>query len=129
MREVRKIRELSVLIVDDESSIRALMRDIFSMSLNWRTIVSTQNAELALEAMKGQKFDLLFTDRQMPGILGEELASRAKVVYPNIKIILMSGDDPDEFERVALAAGADRVLRKPAQLFQIEKTIGELFPE
>lgn len=122
------MKDLSVLIVDDDYQIRDLMKEIFSR-LKWNA-AAAQNGDEALKILREKKFDLLFTDRTMPGMLGEDLIWRAKLVRSGIKIIMMTGDvNFEEIQRKAMGAGADKVLRKPATLSEIENAVNNLFPE
>ena len=52
-----------------------------------------KNADQALEMLAAQPFDVLFTDIVMPGSMnGVGLARRVKELYPEIPIILTSGN-------------------------------------
>ena len=71
------------------------MRELVATSLRHRgfSVLSVPNAEVALQILMEQvKFDLLFTDIVMPGIIdGFELADRAKRLQPDLKILYATG--------------------------------------
>jgi CheY-like chemotaxis protein len=81
----------SILVVEDEDDVRELV----SNSLRDRgfSVLSVPNAEVALQILMEQvKFDLLFTDIVMPGVMdGFELADRAKRLQPGLKVIYATG--------------------------------------
>jgi CheY-like chemotaxis protein len=81
----------SILVVEDEDDVRELV----SSSLRDRgfSVLSVPNAEVALQILMEQvKFDLLFTDIVMPGVMdGFELADRAKRLQPGLKVIYATG--------------------------------------
>jgi CheY-like chemotaxis protein len=81
----------SILVVEDEDDVRELV----STSLRNRgySVLSVPNAEVALQILMEQvKFDLLFTDIVMPGVMdGFELADRAKRLQPELKVIYATG--------------------------------------
>jgi CheY-like chemotaxis protein len=81
----------SILVVEDEDDVRELV----STSLRNRgySVLSVPNAEVALQILMEQvKFDLLFTDIVMPGIMdGFELADRAKRLQPGLKVLYATG--------------------------------------
>ena len=81
----------SILVVEDEDDVRELV----STSLRNRgfSVLSVPNAEVALQILMEQvKFDLLFTDIVMPGIMdGFELADRAKRLQPELRILYATG--------------------------------------
>lgn len=81
----------SILVVEDEDDVRELV----SISLRHCgfSVLSVPNAEVALQILMEQvKFDLLFTDIVMPGVIdGFELADRAKRLQPDLKILYATG--------------------------------------
>lgn len=79
----------TILIVDDEDALRDLANEV--LTAHGYNVLSAESAEDALEVLKNNKVDVLFSDVIMPGMDGYELASRVKVDYPEIKIQLASG--------------------------------------
>ena len=81
----------SILVVEDEDDIR----DMVSTALRERgfSVLSVPNAEVALTILlEHVKFDLLFTDIVMPGVMnGFELAEEAKRLQPDLKVIYATG--------------------------------------
>ena len=81
----------SILVVEDEDDVRELV----ATSLRHRgfSVLSVPNAEVALQILMEQvRFDLLFTDIVMPGVIdGFELADRAKRLQPDLKILYATG--------------------------------------
>ena len=57
------------------------------------TVIEAEDGHTALElaAMHAGTIHLLMTDVVMPGISGRELAERAKLIRPKIKVLYMSG--------------------------------------
>jgi CheY-like chemotaxis protein len=81
----------SILVVEDEDDVRELV----ATSLRHRgfSVLSVPNAEVALQILMEQvRFDLLFTDIVMPGVIdGFELADRAKRLQPDLKVLYATG--------------------------------------
>jgi DNA-binding NtrC family response regulator len=81
----------SILVVEDEDDIR----DMVSTALRERgfSVLSVPNAEVALTILlEHVKFDLLFTDIVMPGVMnGFELAEEAKRLQPSLKVLYATG--------------------------------------
>lgn len=78
-----------ILLVDDEELVRRsleanLMREGFEMS-------SASSAEDALAILRKWPCDLLLSDYLMEGMTGIELLKKAKELYPQIKVIIFSG--------------------------------------
>ena len=79
-----------ILIVDDEPALAELVRD-FARDEGYAAVVA-HSADDALTLLAVRSFDVLLTDILMPGRLdGIGLAEEASVLYPAIKILLMSG--------------------------------------
>ncbi len=79
-----------ILIVDDEPALAELVRDW--ARAEGHTAVVTHSADDALTLLAVRAFDVLLSDIVMPGQLdGIGLAEKAAVMYPAMKILLMSG--------------------------------------
>ena len=81
----------TILIVEDDSDLRAYVSDILT-GLRYR-VVAASNANAALEILKDGKtaVDLLLTDVIMPGMNGRELATEALKSKPDLQVIYMTG--------------------------------------
>jgi PAS domain S-box-containing protein len=79
----------TILVVDDESGIRELIRKILSRE-GYR-VLEAGSAEDAQAIARGQQIDLLITDVMLPGINGPELARRMQQAAPRLKALFISG--------------------------------------
>jgi YesN/AraC family two-component response regulator len=100
-----------VLIVDDESYIRDLIRDTLR-TRQYQTGTAANGVE-ALDILSRGNYDILVTDVVMPGMNGLELVKQVRHQHPRIRIIVLTG-----FPRSAdigdfLAEGVDDFLSKP----------------
>src|SRR5690242_9871429 len=82
----------SILIVDDESRVRKLVRSILA-SDGYQSIMEAEDGIAALELIQKLKagLRLVITDIQMPRMNGAELTRQLRAEYPNTKILCMSG--------------------------------------
>ena len=80
-----------VLLVDDESSIRELLRD--ALRREGYPVLEADGGDAALEIAETHvgDIDLLVTDIVMPGLNGYDLAERVASHRPSIKVFYMSG--------------------------------------
>jgi len=99
----------TILVVEDESGIRELIRKILQRE-RYR-VLEAGSAEEALTVAQGQGIDLLITDVMLPGIRGPELARRMQQTAPRLKTLFISGYTGEE--RVLPGA---RFLAKPFTL-------------
>ncbi|HSP67543.1 MAG TPA: response regulator [Bryobacteraceae bacterium] len=79
----------TILVVDDETGIRELIRKILSRE-RYR-VLEAGSAEEAQAAARGQEIDLVITDVMLPGINGPELARRMQQAAPRLKALYISG--------------------------------------
>jgi len=81
----------SVLVVEDEDSVRNLTARI--LRSQGYEVLTARNASQAAQIMADldSPVDLLLTDVVMPGQSGAELAGDMLALYPDIKVLLMSG--------------------------------------
>jgi signal transduction histidine kinase/ActR/RegA family two-component response regulator len=81
----------TVLLAEDEEGVRALAYD-FLTSAGYRVFVANDGAKaLEISETLGERIDVLVTDVVMPNMRGPELASRMKILRPDLKVVFMSG--------------------------------------
>jgi nitrogen-specific signal transduction histidine kinase len=81
----------TILLVEDDPMIRTLVSQTLELQ-NYKVLLADDGWEAAKEARKYDgKIDLLFTDVVMPGLGGAELAMAVTELYPEIKVLFMSG--------------------------------------
>jgi PAS domain S-box-containing protein len=115
----------NILIVEDDDDLRAYLTDIVR-SLGYG-VVSAANGKLALDLLSQSKSHtaLMLTDVVMPGMTGRELAERAKLLRPELKVIYMTGYSRNAITRNGrLDPGLD-VLQKPITQGQLATRIRE----
>ncbi len=80
---------LNILIVDDEP----LLREVVTACLmeGNHTVKSAEHGREALELFRNGTFDLVITDRAMPGMSGDQLARELKGINPELCIIMLTG--------------------------------------
>jgi len=79
-----------VLLVEDESAIRALVRRVLDRA--GYDVLEAPHGAAALEIVRtGTPLDLLLTDAAMPELSGVELARETAALRPDLPIVLMSG--------------------------------------
>lgn len=108
------LTNVRVLLVDDDP---ALLRGLgIAFSRAGSQVVTACDGNEALQRMAERLPDLLVTDILMPNREGLETIMAARAEAPALKIIAISGGgriDSGEFLSLALALGADAILRKP----------------
>lgn len=102
-----------ILIVDDESSIRDMLRVALEMAEY--DCLEASNAQEAHSHIIDEQPDLILLDWMMPGTSGIELARRLKrdEVTQNIPIIMLTAKGEEDNKIQGLDVGADDYITKP----------------
>jgi len=113
---------MRVLLVDDDDLLlgtyTALLQDVgFDVD-------PTSRAKEALEKASSQRYDVVLSDIQMPGMSGLELLKAVRQVDMDVPVILMTGAPSVDSAIEAVEYGAFRYLRKPVSAVVLEETIG-----
>lgn len=101
----------SILIVDDESTLRIVLRK--SLNRSGFAAEEAQTGEEALAAIRQWPFDLILLDLEIPGLGGVDACRKIHLFAPQTGIVIMSVRDEVSDVVDALAAGADDYVRKP----------------
>ena len=119
------VRKSSILIVEDEPGIRALMRKI--LQREGFEVLEAANGGEALEILKEQgPFNLLITDVLMPGMSGLELATQVKQADPRCGILYMSGFTADTNVETGQFPPGSHFLQKPFTLGSLLEKANEV---
>ncbi|HYQ04807.1 MAG TPA: PAS domain S-box protein [Polyangiaceae bacterium] len=103
----------TILLVEDQEQVRAVAHAILKRS-GYRVIVARHAAEaLLLCDAHVEPIHLLLTDVVMPNMSGAELAKRAVLVRPAMKVLYMSGYTDDSVVRHGILESEMAFLQKP----------------
>ncbi|MBI3077526.1 MAG: sigma-54-dependent Fis family transcriptional regulator [Deltaproteobacteria bacterium] len=116
-------REIRVLIVDDEEPFRHLVRD--RLARKGLMVRPVDRGEAAVEAVKGEEFDVALVDIRMPGMDGIELLRRLKEEQPSLEVIMITGHASVDTAVEAMKLGAYDYLPKPCQLSELEVLVAK----
>jgi PAS domain S-box-containing protein len=116
----------SILLVEDDDMIRSQVeRQLRALGHSVTTASDGVEALVLLAGSPG--FDLLLTDIVMPnGVSGHELADRARVLNPGLRVLLTSGHSEDAILRRAGKQAGDAFLAKPYRRADLEQKIARL---
>lgn len=103
-----------ILIVDDNALYRLVLGEM--LTGDGYLVASAADGEAGLEAVRGEKPELVLLDVQMPRMDGLEVCRRIKSdpETRHIPVLMFSGLSAAEDRKRVLAAGADGFLGKPA---------------
>ncbi|GAC1586194.1 MAG: sigma-54 dependent transcriptional regulator [Ginsengibacter sp.] len=111
----------SILIIDDEKSIRKTLTEI--LGFEGYNITEAVDGEEGLSKFKDKNFDLVICDIKMPKLDGLEFLEKAKEVNGDVPIIMISGHGNIETAVDAVKKGAYDYISKPPDLNRLLITL------
>ena len=106
------IENKRILIVDDEASMRTLIRRMLSRMGMANLLEAASGAE-ALQLLAATPVDLVICDWNMPAMSGMELFQRARSLKPDLVFLMLTGRADAESHAAARQAGVAAFLVKP----------------
>jgi len=104
-------KKISILIVDDEESVRDSLYNWF-IEDGFR-VECAENAKRALTILESDQFDIILADIKMPGMDGLEMLRRIKSIKPDSIVIVMTAFATVDTAVKALKDGAYDYVTKP----------------
>ena len=98
-------RERSILVVDDEESVREPLAAI--LRREGYTVHTAESAADGLALMRAQPIQLVITDYKMPEMTGVEFLKLVRERFPNALRIMLTADQRELIEQAAKAGGLD----------------------
>jgi CheY-like chemotaxis protein len=115
-----------ILVVDDEPLVCDAVR--MMLDFDGHVVETVVSAKDALAKLEGNKFDLVITDYQMPGMRGDELAAAIKARDPKSPVVMITA-----YAEMLQAAGnpltgVDFIISKPFLLENLREAIAKTIP-
>ena len=106
----------SVLIVEDDPTLRELLFELFSEQYR---CAAAKSAEEALSRLGAEGFDVVLTDISMSGMSGLELLGHVRQRWPQTTVIIISGIRDKEYAEGLIKMGAFEYIVKPFDLLDV----------
>lgn len=103
-----------VLLVEDQAIVRQGLKVILEQDENITVTHEAENGQQAIEILEKQMIDFIMMDVRMPVMNGIEATSIIKKQWPEIKILILTTFNDDEYALQALKEGANGFLLKTA---------------
>ena len=115
---------MRILLVDDDPAATRLYR---TMLVNdGHDVVVLDSGIDAVEAADRERFDLVITDFNMPGIKGDVTLSLLRARLPELPVVILTSEPSPTVERRARDAGAAAFLRKPCSAELLSRTVARV---
>ena len=103
---------IKILIADDQELMRQSLKIILETEPEFCVMGAVENGKEVIRAIRKEKPDVILMDIRMPEMDGVVCTQIIKENYPNIKIIILTTFDDDEYVFNALKYGASGYLLK-----------------
>jgi two-component system cell cycle response regulator CpdR len=110
-----------ILLAEDDDSIRIFLARALRRA--GHEVEAHGSGETALAALADASFDLLVADVVMPGLDGIELARRAGDIWPQLRIVFITGFAAVALRHADVMPSPATVLTKP---FHLRELVGEI---
>ena len=115
----------SVLVADDDPSIRGLLKSVLEEE-GFITAVE-QDGRKALDRITADSFDIIILDVNMPQLNGIETLKQIKLKNPDIFVVMMTGEASEKEIQEAQHEGSYIILRKPFNMDKLSYQINWLY--
>lgn len=118
---------IKVMIADDQTLIRESLEIVLSAHDNIKLVKGAADGFEVLENIKAEKPDVILMDIRMPKMDGVMCTKEVKEKYPDIKIIILTTFDDDDFVFSALKYGASGYLLKGVSMDDLYHAIETVY--
>lgn len=118
---------IKVLVADDQELIRQSLQIVLSNKENMNVIGTVANGQEVIRFIREEKPDVILMDIRMPKLDGVQCTKIIKENYPEIKIIILTTFDDEEYVYNALRYGASGYLLKGVSMGELEDAIRTVY--
>jgi CheY-like chemotaxis protein len=117
---------LNILVVDDEVLIRESLVPMLEL-LGHGAQAAADGTEALAMLQGGLEVDLVILDMNMPGLNGGETLVRIKALRPGQKVLMSSGFNDQEVDRLVNGYPGVQGIQKPFSLKELRAKLAEMF--
>jgi two-component system cell cycle sensor histidine kinase/response regulator CckA len=116
----------TVLLVEDEESVRQLVRE--TLEARGYRVLEAENGQAGLTVAQQHQdpIHLIITDVVMPGMSGHQLVQQLLQLRPDLKVLYLSGYTEDVFAGNGIADNSKAFLQKPFTLQSLSRKVREV---
>ena len=118
---------IKILIADDQELIRQSLMIILDKVPDFEVVDCVADGMEVMASVKEEKPDVILMDIRMPRMDGVVCTQRLKELYPDIKIIILTTFDDDEYVFNALKFGASGYLLKGISMKELSDAIRKVY--
>jgi DNA-binding NarL/FixJ family response regulator len=116
-------KPIRVVLADDHTLVRAGIRALLEKLPEVKVVGEAGDGREVLDLVKAQRPDVVLMDIAMPGLNGLEAAERMAGNFPDVRIIILSMHNNEEYVLRSIKAGASGYLLKKAATAELETAL------
>ncbi len=116
-------QEIRLVLADDHAVVRSGTRELLEQQPDFKIVGEASNGEEAVRLAGELQPDVLVMDVRMPKMSGVEATRKIKATYPDIRVLVLTAHDDDEYVFALLQAGANGYLLKTAEIEELVRAI------
>lgn len=114
---------IKIMIADDHELIRESLKIILSTKEDFQVIATASSGKEVMDLLQNEVPDVILMDMRMPDMDGANCTKCVKEAYPQVKVIILTTFDDDEYVYSALKYGASGYLLKGVSLEELSDAI------
>ena len=112
-----------ILIIEDEAAIRRVLSKILSEESNDYEVIEAEDGLEGINKIKEEDYDLILCDIKMPKMDGVEVLEAAKMIKPEVPMVMISGHGDLDTAVNTMRLGAFDYISKPPDLNRLLNTV------
>jgi CheY-like chemotaxis protein len=117
-------RQSGILVIEDDPDLQ--WRLARTLTVKGNRVVGTSSGDGALALIREWPMDLVLVDQDLPGMDGLEVSRRIRSEFPDIPVVLMTGQSGPDAQMAAKMAGVAATLIKPFRLEKLSELLDSL---
>ncbi len=115
-----------VMAEDEELQLNSLVKKVEKFCPGFTVVGTAQTGSQAYKLICEKAPDILISDIRMPVMSGIELMEKARIMFPELQFIIISGFSEFEYARSAIRLQVSDYLLKPVETEELQKALNKI---